>query len=41
MADLKEGDKIQVRGARVKLGSKYVLLAQQISAMNPKETVKE
>lgn len=33
--NLKNGNKIQVRGPRVKLGGKYVLVAQQVSAINP------
>ena len=32
---LEKGGKIQVRGPRVKLDGKYVLVAQQVSAMNP------
>lgn len=32
---LDKGNKIQVRGPRVKLGGKYVLVAQQVSSINP------
>jgi hypothetical protein len=32
---LEKGNKIQVRGPRTKLGGKYVLVAQQVSAINP------
>lgn len=32
---LEKGDRIQVRGPRTKLGGKYVLVAQQVSAINP------
>jgi hypothetical protein len=32
---LKKGNKIQVRGPRVKFGGRYVVVAQQVSAINP------
>jgi hypothetical protein len=32
---LEKGNKIQVRGPRTKLGGKFVLVAQQVSAFNP------
>ncbi len=32
---LEKGNKIQVRGPRTKLGGKYVLVAQQVSSINP------
>ncbi len=38
--ELEEGNRIQVTGPRTKLNGKYVLVAQQVSAVNPEKKKK-